>query len=365
MRAREKYNQKYMLRAIELAKKGLGKTFPNPAVGCVIVKGKKIVAEGFHRRFGAVHAEIEALNKAGLRAKGACLYVNLEPCTHFGKTPPCVKAIIKSGIKEVIIGMRDPNFVNNGKGINILRTAGIKVKEKFCEKKAQELNAHFIKYISRGLPYVTLKIAQSLDGKIATRTGDSKWISSEDSRCFVHKLRRQADAVMIGAGTAVRDDPLLTTRTPHKQPVKIIIDSKLRTPLDLKIFSKKSPAKTIIATTNLASKMKIKQFLKKNVDILPVNSKNGKVNLKVLMKILANRGISNIMIEGGGELTASALKVGIVDKILFFIAPKIIGGRGAKTPVEGEGIKKVTQALNVKNLVIKKIGCDFLFEGEL
>ncbi len=354
MQTAEKNNQKYMLRAIGLAKKGLGKTSPNPAVGCVVVKGKKIVGEGFHRRFGAAHAEVEALDKAGSKAKGAYLYVNLEPCAHFGKTPPCVDAIIKSGIKQVYIGMRDPNPVNGKKGIKILRAAGIKVKEGVCRKEAQELNAPFIKYINKGLPYVILKMAQSLDGKTATRIGDSKWISSDNSRRLVHRLRRQTDAVMVGAGTVLRDDPLLTARPAVKQPVKIIVDSKLKILLNSRIFSKKSPAKTIIATTNLPPKKRIQQFQRRNVEILIANNRNGRVDLKALMKMLARRGIINILVEGGANLAASLLDKELVDKVLFFIAPKIIGNKS-----------KVNQALAVKDLAIKRIASDFLFEGKL
>ncbi len=350
-----------MFRALELARKGSGKTSPNPLAGCVIVKNGKIIAEGFHRRFGAAHAEIEALNKASSRANRACLYVNLEPCAHFGKTPPCVDAIIKAGIKEVIIGMHDPNPLNDGKGIKILRAAGIKVEDGVCEKEARELNSPFIKYINKGMPYVTLKMAQSLDGKIATRTGDSKWISSENSRRLVHQLRKEADAVMVGAGTVLRDDPLLTARLAvsslrfaASRPIKIIVDSKLRIPLNSKIFSKKSPAKTIIATTNLSPKKRIRQFQKKNAEILIVNNTNGRVNLKALMKMLAKKGIINILAEGGANLAASLLDEGFVDKVLFFIAPKIIGNKN-----------RVNEALVVKNLTAKKTGKDFLLEGRL
>ncbi len=354
MQITEKDNNRYMLAAIQLGKKGLGKTSPNPAVGCVIAKHKKIVGAGFHKRFGAAHAEIGALNKAGSKARGASLYVNLEPCIHFGKTPPCVDAIIKSGIKKVFVGMHDPNPVNNGKGIKILRSAGIKVKVGVCNKWAKDLNAPFIKYITKNFPYVTLKMAQSLDGKIAARLGDSKWITCKDSRRLVHQIRQQVDAVMVGVGTVVKDNPLLTARSKDRQPVKIIVDSKLRTPLNSRIFSKKSPAKTIIAATNSAPKKRIKKLLKKNVEILPVRGKNGRVDLKALMKLLANKGLINILVEGGAELAASLLNEGLVDRVLFFVAPKIIGNKN-----------KISQALAVKGLTVKKIASDFLFEGEL
>lgn len=349
-----KKDKRYMLRAITLAKRGLGKTSPNPAVGCVIVKDNRIVGEGFHRRFGLDHAETEALKRAGAKAKGARLYVTLEPCTHFGKTPPCTDAIIKAGIKEVIAAMRDPNPINNGKGIRILRAVGIRVKEGICKKEAEALNAPFVKYMKKGMPYVTLKLAQSLDGKITTRTGDSKWISNEASRRLVHQWRSLVDAVMVGVDTVIRDDPLLTARTEDRQPVKIVVDSKLRAPLNAKIFSNKSPAKTIIATTSLAPKNRIKRILRKNAEVLFAGSKNGKVGLKALMRILAEKGIINIMIEGGSSLAASALGEGIVDKVLFFIAPKIIADKN-----------EVKEALKVKGLTVKRIGSDFLLEGRL
>ncbi len=364
--------KRYMLRALALAERAKGLTHPNPMVGCVIAKGNKIISEGFHTRFGAAHAEVEALKKAGQKAKGACLYVNLEPCAHFGKTPPCTDAIIKSGIKKVFIAMHDPNPINNGKGAKMLESSGIKVKSGICENQAKDLNASFIKYITKGSPFVTLKMAQSLDGKIATKTGDASWISSASSRRLVHLWRKQADAVMVGAGAVLKDDPLLTARTGDRnqkpkgrQPIKIIVDSGLKIPLSAKIFSKKSPAKTIIITSKNAPKNKIRALLnKKNTEILAFDSRDGKINLKNAMKLLAKKGIINIMIEGGGELTGSALTQGIVDKVLFFVAPKIIGGRSAKTSVEGDGVGRAADALTIKNLTVEKIGPDYLFTGE-
>ena len=371
-----KTENKFMLKAIDLAKKGRGAVSPNPLVGCVVEKRAKIVATGFHKKYGSLHAEAEALKKAGKKTKKATLYVNLEPCAHFGKTPPCVMQIINSGISCVNIGIKDPNPINNGRGIKILRKAGIKVNIGICKKKATELNLPFIKYMKKKLPFVTLKMAQSLDGKIATHNMDSKWISCEESRNLAHKMRKNSDAVMVGVGTIIKDDPLLTDRrhqtadirpqtSGRRQPIKIIIDSMLRTPFSSRIFSKKSPAKTIIAATDLAPKHRVRKFLEKGVDVLLVSSKNKKVDLKSLMKILASRGIINILIEGGGELAASAFQEHILDKIVFFIAPKIIGGRNAKTSVEGHGVDRILKAFNVKNITVEKIGSDFLFEGYL
>ncbi|MBN1405498.1 MAG: bifunctional diaminohydroxyphosphoribosylaminopyrimidine deaminase/5-amino-6-(5-phosphoribosylamino)uracil reductase RibD, partial [Candidatus Omnitrophica bacterium] len=271
-----------------------------------------------------------------------------------GKTPPCTEAIIKSGIKKVYIGTRDPNPVNNGKGIHILKKAGIKVIENICEKESLALNAPFFKYMTKNLPFITLKLAQSLDGKTATKTGDSKWISCDESRRLVHKLRSETDAIMVGAGTVVKDNPLLTNRLLSRQPVKIIIDSKLNIPVNAKIFSKYSPAKTIIAITKSAPKNKIKQFERKNAEIIIVKSKKGLVDLTALMKILAKKGIIDILAEGGSRLSASLLSEGFVDKVLFFIAPKIIADK-----------LKIKQVLAVKNLTVKKIGIDYLFEGKI
>lgn len=310
---RRTIDEKYMRLALELAAKGRGKTSPNPMVGAVIVKNGRIVGEGFHKKSGQPHAEIYAIKQAGKNAKGATMYVNLEPCCFFGRTPPCTDAIIKSGIKKVIIAAKDPNPLNNGRGVEILRRHKIAVKSGVLQKEAQRLNEIFEKYITTKMPFVILKMAETLDGKIATKTGDSKWITSEEARKFVHKLRSEVDAVMIGANTARTDKPRL------KQ-----------------------------------SKMKI---------IVRSAKKKGRADLRQLLKNLGRRQITSVLCEGGGELAWSLLKEGLVDKVLFFIAPKIIGGKEAKTPVEGEGINRVKDALNFKNITIRKIGDDFLLEA--
>lgn len=307
------YREKYMRRALELAEYGRGKTSPNPMVGAVVVKGNKIVGEGYHHKAGLPHAEVNALRQAGKRARGAALYVTLEPCCFFGKTPPCTGAIIKAGIKKVVIAAKDPNPLNNGNGIRILRQHNIKVAAGVLRDESRRQNEIFERYITTGMPFVILKMAQTLDGKIATKTGDSKWISSFQSRRLVHKLRREVDAVMVGANTARIDKPRL------KQ-----------------------------------SKMKI----------IVRGSKEGSiVNLKRLLKGLAKKGITSVLCEGGGELAASLLKDGLVDKIMFFIAPKIIGGRTAKSPVEGAGIGSMADAIELENMNIKKIGNDVLIES--
>ena len=337
-------HEKYMRLAIELAKKAEGKTSPNPIVGAVIVKNNEIIGKGYHKKAGLPHAEINALRDAGQKAKGAILYVTLEPCGHFGRTPPCTAAIIKSGIKQVVIAMRDPNPVNNGNGIRKLNRHGIKTKVGLLAKDAMAMNRPYIKFITKKIPFVTVKVAQSLDGKIATKRGDSKWISSEDSRRYVHKLRRIADAVMVGANTIRRDDPLLLSRSRGKQPVRVIVSGRSGIPSGAKIFSGRHKAPVIV--------------------VRPAGRSGRKVNLNKLLTALAKRGIINILVEGGGELIAGLVKENLVDRFLVFIAPKIIGGRDAKTAVEGSGIEKIKDALGLKNMSVKRFKEDILIEAE-
>lgn len=362
----------FMERALRLAKKGRGQTNPNPMVGAVIVKNNKVAGYGYHKRAGLDHAEVVAIKKAGPKAKGATLYVNLEPCDHFGRTPPCTEAIIKSGIKKVIAAMKDPNPINNGRGLKRLKEAGIGVISGILEQEAAQLNEVFVKYIKTGTPFVIVKVAQSLDGKIATRAGDSKWISSEDSRILVHRLRKQVDAIMVGANTIIKDNPLLTSRgldcrpktkdqrPKDRQPLKVVVDHKLRIPYYSRIFSKDSPGKVIIATTKKAPKNKIKNFAELNCEILILKEKNKRMDLRHLMKELGKRKITSIMAEGGGELIGSLVEARLVDRFLFFIAPKIIGGRDAITSVEGRGVDRVSKALSLKNTQYKTIGRDLL-----
>lgn len=353
--------------ALELAQKGRGRTSPNPMVGAVIVKNNKILGKGYHKRAGLEHAEIAALKKAGSKARGATLYVNLEPCGHFGKTPPCAGAIIKSGVKKVVAAMKDPNPVNNGRGFKRLKEAGIRIISGILEQEAKQLNTIFVKYITTGRPFVIVKAAQSLDGKIATRTGESKWISSAESRKFVRELRKQVDAVMVGANTVVKDDPLLTVTSDklqvaskRKRPIKIIVDTALKIPFSARIFSKDSPAKVILATTQKALKKKIAQFERIGCEVLILNEKNGRVDLSQLMRELGKREVTSVLVEGGGELIGGLVEERLVDKFLFFISPKIIGGRDAVTSVEARGAGTIENSLNLKNTEYKTIGGDLL-----
>lgn len=353
----------YMNKAMRLALRAQGKTSPNPLVGALVVKNNKIIGSGFHKKAGLAHAEIVALNQAGEKAKGATLYVTLEPCAHFGKTPPCVNAIIKSGIKEVIIGMIDPNPLNNGKGIAILRQNKIKVEVGFLEEQLKRINEGFVKFMTKRMPFITIKVAQSLDGKIATKTGDSKWITSDKSRTFAHKRRANFDAIMAGVNTVLRDNPRLDSWFSKKHPIKIIVDSQLSTPTNSNIFS--SAAKVIIVTLAVRSGQETenRKALSSKAQILEVKESSGQINLRDMFKKLAALGITNVLVEGGGTLIGSLFDEGLVDKIIFFISPKIIGGKDAISSVMGTGISRIDRAFKLKHMKIKKIGEDLLVEA--
>ena len=357
----------YMKKALRLAIRGKGRTSPNPMVGALLVKGNKVVGKGYHKKTGCPHAEIEAIQSAGEKAKGSRLYVNLEPCSHYGRTPPCSEAIIKSGIKEVVIGMRDPNPLVAGKGIRQLKQTGIHVKQGIMGNDCRRINEPFIKFITEKRPYVTLKAASSLDGKISTKTGESRWITGSLSRIYVHKIRNEVDAVMVGINTVLRDDPMLTTRLKKKKnlmnPVRVILDSRLKIPLTAKSVQLKNGQKTIVATTTKASLKKVKILEKMGVVVLLTKEKESKVNMNDLMKKLGEMEISHIMIEGGAEVNASALQSGIVDRVIFFIAPIIIGGANATSSIMGKGISLLKDAVSIKESRIKKLGHDFIFEG--
>ncbi|PJI10329.1 MULTISPECIES: bifunctional diaminohydroxyphosphoribosylaminopyrimidine deaminase/5-amino-6-(5-phosphoribosylamino)uracil reductase RibD [Clostridium] len=355
-----------MKRALYLAEKGSGYVNPNPKVGAVIVKNGKIIGEGFHERFGENHAEINALNSAGENARGAEIYVTLEPCSHFGKTPPCARTLVKAGLKKVIIAMKDPNPIVSGRGIKILRENGIEVVLDVMKDEAEKLNEVFIKYITTKRPFVLMKSAVSLDGKIATTLGESKWISGEVSRQYVHKLRNNFMAIMVGIGTVISDDPLLTTRIENKKsksPIAIILDSKLKVPLNSRIFTTLSERKIIIATTEYSDKAKMAELKKMGILVIEIPSKCGHVNLKYLMNEIGKMGIDSILLEGGSKLNFSCIKENIVDKVMYFVAPKLVGGEKAKTSIEGEGIKSLSDAVKVNNMNSEKIGQDILLTG--
>lgn len=359
-------DERFMRLALRLAQRAKGKTNPNPLVGAIVVNKGKIVGQGYHQAAGEAHAEVIALDQAGGAARGASLYVNLEPCCHFGQTPPCVDKIKASGIKEVIFAMEDPNPLNKGRGARFLRRHGIKVYSGVLEEEAEKINRVFIKYITKELPFVTVKIAQSLDGKIATTEGDSRWISSQSSREFVHKLRSQVDAILVGINTVLNDNPLLSCRCNahlHKrQPKKVVVDSRLRLLPDLKIFSKRSPAQVIIATTRLAPQARV-LFFRNKAQVIVVKDAEGKVSPQDLLKKLARQGISHILVEGGGEIIASFLEKGLVDRMIVFVSSKIIGGRNAPTAVAGKGARRIKETMRLQEMQLRRLGGDLLIEG--
>lgn len=346
---------------LRVASKGKGFVSPNPLVGAVVVKEGRILGKGYHPAYGAPHAEVFALQEAGEEARGATLYVNLEPCAHYGKTPPCTKAIIKAGIKEVVIGMSDPNPLVRGKGIKELQEAGIDVKIGVLEEEARRLNETYIKFITEGIPFVTLKMAQSLDGKIATKSGESRWITGEKARQFVHRLRREYDAVLVGAGTVLADNPSLRVYGKGRDPMRIVLDGKGRVSPSAKVFQ--TGVRRFVFTTSSASPSWVKELQDRGVEV--IISKGKKVDIEGMLKELGKRGIASLLVEGGGETAASFLEAGVVDKLLFFIAPIIIGGREAKTSVEGEGCQNLSEAIKLNYSRIRKIGEDILIEAYL
>lgn len=356
-------DERFMREALALAKKGLGRTSPNPTVGAVIVKNGRVIARGFHKKAGQPHAEIAAFKDAKESVKGATLYVTLEPCCHYGKTPPCTDAVMRSGIKRVVAGMLDPNRLVAGKGAGILRRAGINVTSGVLEGECAELNEWYIKYITKKMPYVTLKLAMSVDGRIATVAGESKWITGMEARRHVHKMRSESDAVMVGVNTVLKDDPALTVRLAEgKNPARVVVDSLLRTPLDAKIFDNAGKARLIIFTTNAAPADKIKKAQAKGAEVVTVPKSGGGVDLKKVLRELGSRAIASLLVEGGGSLGASLMKAGLVDRISFFIAPIVLGG-DAVPGIGPLGIKKMAKALVIKDMTIKNIGKDILIEG--
>ncbi len=364
--------ERFMGLAIKQAEKGKGKTGNNPAVGCIIVKNKKVISSGFHKKFGGPHAEIIALKKAGHQAQGATLFVTLEPCAYYGKTPPCVDAIIRSGINQVVCAGKDSNPLNNGKGIKALRAAGIHVLCGVLRHKAERLNLDFIERFRVKRPLVTLKLAQSIDGKIATRKNDSKWISSKASREFVQDLRKGHDAIMVGINTVLCDDPCLSIRYPlnakrckKRQPVKIIVDTNLKTPANARILSKLSPGNTIIATMHKASADKEKTLKKQGADIIRIRKDKEGLNLAMLMERLVEKGIHNILLEGGSELAASMFEKSFIDKVYFFICPIIIGGRHAIGSIGGQGADRISNAIRLSSMKTRRIGKDILVQADV
>ncbi len=357
--------EKYMRLALRLAEKAGGRTSPNPMVGAVVVKNGKIVGRGYHRRAGEPHAEAIALKKADAAAQGATLYVTLEPCSHSDKrTPPCAPLVIQSGVRRVAVAMIDPNPRVSGRGIKALRSAGIEVTTDVLEAEAKKMNEAFIKHITRGVPFVTLKIAQTLDGKIATSSGASKWITGEKAREEAHRLRDSHDAVLVGINTVLMDDPSLTTRIPGgRDPVRVIVDSRLRIPVNAKIVTQRSPARTMVATLLGAPTSKIKKLQDAGVEVLTIKNARGRVDLRDLMKKLGKRDIMSVLIEGGAEINASVLKAGLVDKVVMFLAPLLMTGTNSLCSIGGSSPAKLSQALRLQDVTTRFVGKDLMVTG--
>ena len=364
------FDEKYMKRAIELAKKGVGAVNPNPLVGAVIVKDGKIIGEGYHTRYGCLHAEREAIRSLKESAEGASIYVTLEPCCHTGKQPPCTEAIVESGITRVYVGSDDPNPLVAGKGTAYLKEHGVEVVTGVLKEECDAINRVFFHYITTGRPYIVFKYAMSADGKIATSAGESRWISCEESRKRVQEMRRELTGIMVGSGTVLADNPMLNYRGGtdksgvSRQPVRIVCDSRLRIPEDSKLVRTAAEQKTIVCCSSESGvdTAKIKRLEAAGVELLdlPVDSGTGSINLSTMLDRLGEKKIDGILLEGGGGLADSFVRAGLIDEIRAFIAPKLIGGKEAKTPVEGRGVKMLADACELQLISAGQVGDDIM-----
>jgi diaminohydroxyphosphoribosylaminopyrimidine deaminase/5-amino-6-(5-phosphoribosylamino)uracil reductase len=367
-RSLTKEDKQFMRLALRLAARGVGYTSPNPLVGAVVVRDGELVGKGYHQKAGAPHAEVNALQDAGSNASGATLYVTLEPCNHQGRTPPCTEAIMQSGVARVVVGCRDPNPRVSGGGIDFLQSQGVRLEVGVLEEKCLRLNEPFIKHATTGLPLVTAKAAASLDGKIASHTGDSRWISNERSRRFVHRLRHAVDAIVVGVGTVIADNPRLTTRLPGKKgknPLRIILDTHLRTPLDSLVVSQTDEASTLIATGPAPYDKRKGSLEERGVEILPLPLAHGRVSLPALVDHLGSRDITSLLVEGGAEVHGGFFYENLVDKVYLFFAPKIIGGNSGVPMVGGIGTANVAEASALKHLRVRRFDDDIMIEGYL
>jgi diaminohydroxyphosphoribosylaminopyrimidine deaminase/5-amino-6-(5-phosphoribosylamino)uracil reductase len=349
----------FMRMALVLAKKGQGYTSPNPMVGAVIVKDSKVMGSGYHHSFGEAHAEVNAIEDAGSQAKGATLYVNLEPCHHTGKTPPCSLKILEAGIKRVVMAMKDPNTLAGG-GAVFLQAHGVEVLTGVCEAAAKKLNEAFIKYVSKKKPFVLLKCAATLDGRIATRTGDSKWVTGDKARKFVHRLRHAVDAILVGIGTIHSDDPSLTTRLESDSgldPVRIVLDTHLSISPDARILQLDSNSDTILVTG------KKKRVLKTGVRLIEQPVRDDQIDLKSLMVELGSMGMTSLLIEGGSRVISSAIRSGVIDKVFFFYAPKILGGDDGIPICQGPGPEQMKDSIRVRDIRVQRFDDDVMIEG--
>jgi len=352
----------FMRRALALARKGRGRVEPNPMVGAVVVKGARIVGEGYHQRFGGPHAEANAIANAGKKAHGATVYVTLEPCNHFGKTPPCTELLISAGVGRVVAAMRDPDEKVSGKGLRKLRRAGIDAQVGLLESEGRALNAPYVKLRTQGLPYVTAKWAMTLDGRIASISGDSKWITGDKARRHVHKVRAQSDAILVGIGTVLQDDPLLTCRLPRgRNPKRIVMDSRARLPLACRLVQTVSEAEVIVATTSAAPAKRLHRLAAAGCTILKVRSKDGRCSVPDLLRKLGKMQVTNLLVEGGAETLGSFFKAGQVDRVMAYLSPKVLGD--GVPPVAGLGLTEASDALELTDVSMQRFGPDVLITG--
>jgi diaminohydroxyphosphoribosylaminopyrimidine deaminase/5-amino-6-(5-phosphoribosylamino)uracil reductase len=362
-----------MTQALRLAAKGLGKTSPNPMVGALVVSKGLVIGQGYHHGPGQPHAEVLALKQAGRRAKGATLYVTLEPCSHLKKrTPPCVPAVLKSGVRRVVVAMVDPNPAVKRKGIARLRRAGLAVTVGTARHEAERLNRTYIHWVRTKRPFVILKAGMTLDGKIATATGESQWITGPEARKDVHRLRSRVDGLLVGVGTVLKDNPSLTARVSGfsnklrmRQPLRIVVDSRLRIPLSAKVLSQQGQARTLVATTMRASGARARLFSKRDVEVLMISVSQGRVSLPALFKQLGDRGLTSVLIEGGSTINAAALRAKLVNHVVLYVAPMLMGGQDAKAVIGARGPQRLAQALSLQNVTVRRLGKDLVVEGDL
>jgi diaminohydroxyphosphoribosylaminopyrimidine deaminase/5-amino-6-(5-phosphoribosylamino)uracil reductase len=357
-------DERFMRLALDEARKGLGRTHPNPAVGAVIVKGGKVIATGYHARAGTAHAEANALMLAGSKAKGATIYSTLEPCDHFGRTPPCTQAILDHGLSRVVYGSSDPNPLVDGKGVRRMKRAGLAVTGAVLQAECDAINEPFFKVMRTGLPFVTVKAGMTLDGKIATATGQSKWITSEAARAKAHALRDRVDAIAVGAGTVVADDPSLTTRIPDgRHAMRVVIDPQLRTRPGAKVYAPNGPA-VVVVTSKPADSYRARAFAKRGVGLLTVKEKGGRLELPEALRALAKRGVLHLLVEGGAVTTGRFLEAGLVDEVLLFVAPRVIGGDGLSW-VGALGVRAVDEGPRFELKESSQVGPDLLLRLRL
>jgi diaminohydroxyphosphoribosylaminopyrimidine deaminase/5-amino-6-(5-phosphoribosylamino)uracil reductase len=357
-------DEELMAQAIELAATADYHPSPNPMVGALVVRDGAVIGRGVHRKAGGEHAEVLALREAGEAARGADLYVTQEPCSHYGRTPPCSDAVIAAGVRRAVVGMQDPNPKVDGRGLQALREAGITVVAGVLAERVRKLNEFFVKHVTTGLPFVTAKFAMSLDGRIATHTGESKWITSDEARAEVHRLRHAHDAILVGANTVFRDDPNLTTRLPEggRSPLRVVVDSRLRVPLDARIFQQESGG-VLIATSDRSRGERLREFEKAGVPVAVLPSVDGRVGLQDLLRQLGERDCISLLIEGGSSMHGSAFDQRLVDKVVAFIAPRIIGGIEAPAAVGGHGVDRLADAHSLRDVEVRQLGPDIMVSG--